>query len=238
MSDSESSTGGESRKRGAESNLFAKSKRTARTPTKGELTPEGSKEQQEIKEMLAMVLQNINEMRKEQKTFITEINSLKEENNKLKARITKLEEKTERIESQNRRNNVIIKGLAVEQNVEEEVNRLLESKLNSEIKPESIKPIKNIRNTPIILLKFKNSEDKNHIMKNRSKLKGSEIYIENDMTKEERRIQFVIRKRAKEERRKGNKTNIGFKTLYINGTKWIWESEVDSLVQKTDPKNG
>jgi len=48
-------------------------------------------------------------------------------------------------------------------------------------------------------------------------LKGEEIFIENDFTWEERKIQERINKWSREMRNKGNEVNIGFGKVRVNG---------------------
>ena len=72
------------------------------------------------------------------------------------------------------------------------------------------------------------------ILQNKNKLKGKEIYIENDLTKQEREIQAAIRQKAKEERNKGNEVKIGYLKLRINGK---WEHWNDFLIPETREEN-
>ena len=46
----------------------------------------------------------------------------------------------------------------------------------------------------VIIAKLENEEEKRRVMMNKSKLKGTKIYIENDLSFEERRKQEEIKK--------------------------------------------
>ena len=63
-------------------------------------------------------------------------------------------------------------------------------------------------------------EDKIAIMKNKNKLQGTDIYIDDDLTKQEREIQRTLRMRAREEREKGNEARVGYQKLMINNN-WV-----------------
>ncbi|KAK9679278.1 hypothetical protein QE152_g40149 [Popillia japonica] len=63
-------------------------------------------------------------------------------------------------------------------------------------------------------------------MQNKAKLREyreGRIYINDDMTKEEREIQGRIRRKAKEERTKGKKVKIRFQKLIVEGEQWSWQ---------------
>ncbi|KAJ3652628.1 hypothetical protein Zmor_018577 [Zophobas morio] len=58
-------------------------------------------------------------------------------------------------------------------------------------------------------------EEKQEVMKNKNKLTRKRIYIDNDWTVQEQKIQKGIREIAKEERKKGYKTRVGYKKLEV-----------------------
>ena len=62
-------------------------------------------------------------------------------------------------------------------------------------------------------------------------LKEQRIYINNDMSKVEREIQAVIRKKAKEQKEKGMQVKIGFQKMVVNGVLWRWSKEGNTLEQ-------
>lgn len=70
------------------------------------------------------------------------------------------------------------------------------------------------------------------VMGNKKKLKGSKVYIENDLTKEERRIQAEIRKVAQEERKKGKKAVARYNKLLVNDQVWIWDHDKQTIKPK------
>ena len=73
-------------------------------------------------------------------------------------------------------------------------------------------------------------EDKIAIIKNENKLQGTDIYIDDDLTKQEREIQRILR-RAREERDNDNEARVGYQKLMINNN-WInWKE----LTPRQDP---
>lgn len=63
-------------------------------------------------------------------------------------------------------------------------------------------------------------------MKNKNKLKEGNIYIENDLTWEERKIQERISRWGKEEKSKGKEIKIGLGKVRINGI-WRFWSDIE-----------
>lgn len=61
-------------------------------------------------------------------------------------------------------------------------------------------------------------------MKNKNKLKGSNIFIENNLTWEERNVQEKISRQGKKERSKGKKIKIGLGKIRINGIWKFWSN--------------
>ena len=77
----------------------------------------------------------------------------------------------------------------------------------------------------IILVKMSSYDSKREIMKNRSKLKGSRIYVDDDLTSEDDKIQRNIRKWAKAESAKGKRVNVRTGKCLVDGTMYEWDEE-------------
>ncbi|KAK9758999.1 hypothetical protein QE152_g331 [Popillia japonica] len=90
----------------------------------------------------------------------------------------------------------------------------IEKSLGIQIKTKAVKKL----GPKTYLIELTSIEDKIKIMKNKSKLKEyteEKVYINDDMTKEEREIQEKIRRKAKEERMKGKTVKIGFQNKEV-----------------------
>ncbi|KAJ3644297.1 hypothetical protein Zmor_026963 [Zophobas morio] len=69
-------------------------------------------------------------------------------------------------------------------------------------------------------------------MKQKSKLKGTEIFIDDDYTKRENEIQKKIRAIGAGEKRKRRETKVGYKKLIRAGEVWQWNEDQDEFVKK------
>lgn len=76
--------------------------------------------------------------------------------------------------------------------------------------------IKAGKGKPFVIVEMESWERKYEVMKTKSKLKGTSIYIDNDYTQEEMRVQRIIKEIAEAEGKKGNRTRIGYRKLWVN----------------------
>ena len=66
-------------------------------------------------------------------------------------------------------------------------------------------------------------------MKSKKYLKGSSIYMNDDLTKTERKIQIEIKEEPKKEKNKGKMVRMGYKKLTVDGRNFEWSDEKDRL---------
>jgi hypothetical protein len=76
--------------------------------------------------------------------------------------------------------------------------------------------------------------EKEKVMKQKGKLREKKetekIFIDNDLTKQEREIQKKLRTIGKEERRQGKEVNVRYrKIITIEGVQWRWNEERERL---------
>jgi len=146
-----------------------------------------------------------------------------------KKEVKKLKKILEDKERKERKNNIVIKGL---KNVWKDPREVAKEFLGNEFRVN--KNIKNIRKAgkegkEVLIIEFEEWQEKEIIMKEKSKLKGRDIYIDHDLTKEERDIQRKLRERAKREREEGKKVKIGYKKIIIEGKTYIWNEEAEDI---------
>lgn len=92
----------------------------------------------------------------------------------------------------------MIKGLELTGKLtNEEIEKFVRKELKVEIK------VTRCRRSGRYMTKLENEEMKRVIIGNKNRLKGKEIYIENDLSWEERKIQEEINRWAKEKRKMG-----------------------------------
>ena len=116
---------------------------------------------------------------------------------------------------------IIIRGCTVNENegqIKQEVSNLLKNRLgvNVEIVNAWVRG-------KVVMAKLKSYEDKEKVMRNKNKLAGSRIFIENFRSFDERKRQEEISAWVKDKKEKGWEMKIGFgRILYKNV--WVkWE---------------
>jgi len=82
------------------------------------------------------------------------------------------------------------------------------------------------RSGPVIVARIQREKGKKEIMKNKYKQKGERIFIENDLTYEERKVQEKMGRWAKEKRVGGVEVKIGRGRVKI-GNRWITWEEIE-----------
>jgi len=87
------------------------------------------------------------------------------------------------------------------------------------------KPVSCRENGAVVVVKLENDETKKEIIRNKYKLKEGKIFIENDLSWEERRTQAEINKWAKVQKEKGIEVKIGIGRAKIKG-KWRYWTEI------------
>lgn len=154
---------------------------------------------------------------------------LKEENKELCTKITEQENRIEILERESRKKKIIVKGI---QETEEESELILKEKIrkmlqkieipiNMETETWEVRRIGRIfqdRKTPRpIIIEFASWNKKMEVLKAAKKLKGSDIWISEDYTKQVQQQRKILIGHMKEARSKGYRANISYNKLIING---------------------
>lgn len=161
---------------------------------------------------------------------------LKKENEEMKRR-------WENLERSNKRLNIIIKGVREDNQHEtknqtkEIVQKLLGDRFSTdegEIESAERLGRKFEGKNRNIIVKLGDMSEKIEILKKKKEnLKNTNIFINEDLTKEERRIRGILLKRAKEERTSGNRATLRGNKLLINGT--LYELKNDGIKEELTP---
>lgn len=232
------------RQRDEEEEVFAQSKRTLRSPQQRLREEENMNDIREMfnlqREAMSELTQTIRELKNEMKqmreTMERKEEEWRREKEELIARIDKLEEREVRRERAGRKNNIVVKGLEIREGDEkEQIEKFISEKLQVEV---SIKKVQVVgtKQTQIIIAEMNNWEEKTAVMKKKKLLSSTKVYIDNDLTREQRVIQREIREIAREERKKGKHVIVLYQKAIINGEMHEWCNK-DRGLNKINTKN-
>lgn len=250
----------EGNKEGVAGDPFKKSRMTGRSPRgKGQ---EG-KDHEELKDMIASLSKEVKEGRKEMEAMRTRLEGWKEdlriereqwkeeiralrkemgekevkwesEKEAMNTKMEGMEQRMEQQERRERRSNVVIRGLGGG-----ETGTCLKEKVATWIKTEMGVEVvireahRTGRERDCIIAKMESVEDKIRTMKEKGKLKGQKIYVDDDLTIEERGVQKQIRDKAREQKATGKEVRVRYRKLLINGKTFKWDEKRRELIEET-----
>ena len=182
------------------------------------------------KKVMTELKKELVKMREENAKVIEE---LKKENVELRREVTELKKREEERERRERKKNIVIKGEQIEEGTERQVvEDLCNGICGEKIRVKEVKVIG--KEEKIILVELENFEEKMKIMKNKYKLRGKKIYVDEDMTRKEREIQKRVREWAYQEKKKGRIVKVGYAKAYIGEIKYVWNYERDRMETERD----
>lgn len=261
--DSDDYTSEDSKKRNRvdDGELFIKSKKTMRTPAKGSQTEvkldqilslmhnltrdtqQLTTEVRDIKNEQMEYRKEIGELRKEIEEIKLENLKIRNEKCKIEKELSETKDRMEKLEKESKINNIVLQGLQIENDdsaaLRDVMTNFIKKEMNIEVKVDDAIKL----GYKTCLVKLKDKQDKNLVMKNKHKLrhiKGKQVYINNDLTKEELLIQKTIRLVAKEEKKNGKEIKFRHNKLIIDGKVWKWNKDQNQLVEieLVNSKNG
>lgn len=209
---------------------FKKSKKIMRTPSKQAVYTD---EEDDIGGILKQVLAEVKSIRRENKEFREEIEKLQRTNSRLenelqetKQRLNYVEDRLENYEKEKKRNNIVITGMKIDTTdtaiMKQKITKFIKQNLDEEIHIENA--IKLSQNA--CLVQMKDNVEKSRVMEKKHKLKfirEERIYINHDLSINERKIQKEIREKGKELRKEGKTVKIGLNKLTVDGSIWKWD---------------
>lgn len=179
-----------------------------------------------IEKMFQQIEMNMKQMNDKFDAFTLEMNQMKDENKKLKEKVAQQEGRITYLERETRKNNIIIKGVVDEENentnkTEEKVANIIQ-KIGTDINvKEDLEQTRRIgkyikdKKRPI-LVKVIRGNKKVQILQNARKLKGTDIWIDEDYTKEVVEERKMLIPHMKEARNKGHRAQLKYNKLIIN----------------------
>lgn len=222
--------------------IFEKSRKTARSP----IAQKVALPTQEMEEVLAKlneiqddtrVLRRDNqEIKKEMEQLREEIRrkerQWEEEKKILVERIDKMEKRMETEERRKRRNNIMITGCSWVARSKQELKEEVENFMKKNITEVRVKECQIIDRERMII-EMESWGEKEKIMKEKKTLKQkagmAKVFIDNDLTQQERNIQKKLRDIAKQRRMEGKQIRVGYRKIIIDGKKWTWDETTDSI---------
>jgi len=152
----------------------------------------------------------------------------------LEERMRRLELEGEKRDREERKRNIIIKGVRVKEEgmegLRKEIKEIVET-TGVIAKVEGIRRLgkKDKEGGEIIWVRFASVGEKVEVMKGKAKLRDRREWILDDLTVRERRIEWWIRNEAERIRREGKKVRVGYMKMWIEGKLWIWDEIKDEL---------
>ena len=183
----------------------------------------------EFKEQLE-VLRTVNERREHSQDLVEDKRALME------TRINELCAKLDDQENRSKRNNIIFFGIENgeredEVSCEETVNKLLKDKLGlTDVKFDRVHRLGNKQTAPIIA-RCTFYKQKLDILKRRTKLRGTKIYINEDYSKNIRDVRQKINELTKADRENKKRVNLVYDHVYIDDKKFVLSGDRRTLVE-------
>jgi len=148
---------------------------------------------------------------------------------KLQEKIERMEEEAERRRRDEKRKNVVIFGMEetkTDKNVVEEMASAVGVEASSwEVLGRVGRQGRAGQRPRPVVARLRTSEDKKEVMRKKGQLKGSNVFVTDDLEPRERRMQKELRDAAAAARREGRVAKVGFGKLWIQGTCHIWTEE-------------
>lgn len=146
-----------------------------------------------------------------------------------------LKKKMELQERKEKRNNILIRGLNYNRvEAKKKVEELLEQKfgIKGGIKEMELKG--RGQEIKVVEVKLESWEIKQEIMSRKGKLDLGKVFIDHDLTEEERWIQTRLREIAAKERSEDKEVRVRCKCIWIQGKRFDWNEEKREIEERKD----
>ena len=181
----------------------------------------------DIKDRLGTVREEVNELRREVNELRQENQELRDHRDALWSKVEGLDRKMDNIECRSKRNNLIFYGFdrrndETPVSCEERLNELFTDTLElAESVPfDRVHRLGDKADAPLIA-RCTFYKDKVKILKAKSKLKGTNLYIGEDFTENVRAVRKKLTVIMKEKKREGKQVSMVYDHLIINGKKCV-----------------
>lgn len=150
----------------------------------------------------------------------------------IEERVRGMEKKLEWREKEERRRRVVIKGVRpLKGDLKWGVDQLMRE-IGAQVEINEMRRVRTGKEEwgEMVVVKLGSEGEKKEVMEKKKMLKGRKIWIEEDLTWEERRVRWRLREIAREEERRGRKVWVGQDKIKIEGEWWWWNREREVLV--------
>ena len=189
-----------------------------------------------INDKLDVLEGEVGQLKRDYQDLVEENALLEQRNEELKGRTVKLEKKVDDLECRSRRNNLLFYGLDKEENETNEdcelrVKELLTDKLElgNDVEFDRVHRLGSKEKSPLIA-RCVLYKDKVKIMKQKSKLKGTEFYIREDFSAGIRDVRKKLYPFMKAKKEVGVPVSMVYDHLIVNGTKYFLSDDEKSVV--------
>lgn len=164
-----------------------------------------------------------------QKTFNQSFGNWQAEKTEILRRQAELETRLDRIERQEKRNNIVITGLITDQtNVKSTVNDFLNKQLKQNVSVIDAFEIKLETGKSKIIVKLASFNEKLNIIKAKKDLDDN-IFISDDLIKKDQFIQYKAREFAKAARKIKKEAKVGSRKVYVDGILHVWDESTETF---------
>lgn len=146
-------------------------------------------------------------------------------------RLRKLEKKYEWRERGERRRNLLVKGVTEGERVlKEEVEKVIR-RLGAEVRIEDIRKIEagKMDKGGLVVIKVGSEGERREVLRNKWKLRGENVWIEEDLTWEERKVRWKLRELVSEQRSEGKLARLGQGGVWMEEVWWKWDEDRGEL---------
>lgn len=146
-------------------------------------------------------------------------------------KVKEIERRMERREREERKRNVLIKGVEVKEGRRRIAIEEVFASIGVKVEIEGVKRIGGVLEggREMILVRLKDEEQKKEIWDKKKMLRGRKERIMEDWTWKERRMRWRLEEMAKEEEKKGRKVRISYGKIRIDEKWWRWDEEEEVL---------
>jgi len=136
-------------------------------------------------------------------------------------------------ERREKKKNLVIKGLKRKgkKNLIERAYNFLEEEFEMKVGVKEVHIAGGVGGK-MIIIRMDSWERKEEIMRRKKKLGKRKIYIDNDLTQEERQVQRRLREIARGERANRRTARVGYRRIAIEDQMNIWSEEENKIVKR------